>query len=1004
MATQVFADEELARLREFPDISREELFRFFTLTPADVAFVTPGRGRGPAERLGLSVALCSLPWLGFVPDRVADAPPVAVARLADQLEVDASMIRSYGKRAQTRTEHLRLVAQYLGWRLASAAELKELDEFLLARAMEHDSPTLLFRLGCEYLLSAKMIRPSPDTVVRRVVHAREQALRETYDRVSHELTPRRCAELDALLVMEPSIKMSRLRWLSTGPVEASAAAVRNEVEKLGYLRGLGADTLDMSVLPAERRRFLATLGRRLTVQALERREPERRYPILLTVVAQSAVDVLDEVVALFDQALSAKFSAAENRMKEELAERGKTGEDRQALLDDLLTIVTDPQIPDEDIGAMIRGESIGWERLRAAIAQARPRLPRDHGHLAALDSSYTYLRRFTPAVLSAVRFAGGTSATELLLAVDMLRELNATGRRKVFDEAPTGFVPTKWRGYLDEARKTGNAVAYRHFWELCVLVGLRDGLRTGDVFVPGSRRYADPAAYLLTPEQWEPQRAEFCRLVDKSDDPARALATIVEEWHEAMGELEMVLAPGDGPVRLDEDGDLVISPLTAEDIPSEATALKAELTAMLPFAPIVSLLIELDKRTGYLDCFTHAGGKQTRTPELKRNLIAVLLAYSTNLGLTNMAEASGISYDILTWTAEWYVREETLRAANLAIIGYHRRLSLTSAFGSGTLSSSDGQRFPTRGKSTTARVANQWFADEGLSTYTHVTDQHTTYGTKMIVTTRREAHYVLDEILGNATDLPITEHATDTHGVTLVNFALFDLLGMQLSPRIRDLGRVTLYRPGSRADAEARFPTAGHLLTRKLNLDLIAEHYDDLLRLAGSLKFGHATASLLVGKLSASTRQNALAAALKEYGAMRRTIYAARYLSDPDYRRKISRQLNKGESIHALKRDLIYAHEGAFRARHLEAQTEQAWCLTLATNAVIAWTTEYYGLAVDQMRREGRRIDDDVLSHISPAHSENINFFGAIEVDIDAELAQLGPTGYRPLRIRDTLF
>lgn len=170
------------------------------------------------------------------------------------------------------------------------------------------------------------------------------------------------------------------------------------------------------------------------------------------------------------------------------------------------------------------------------------------------------------------------------------------------------------------------------------------------------------------------------------------------------------------------------------------------------------------------------------------------------------------------------------------------------------------------------------------------------------------------------------------------------------------------------------------------------------------MKFRHATASLLVGKLSASTRENALAAALKEYGAMRRTIYAARYLSDPDYRRKISRQLNNGESIHALKRDLIYAHEGAFRARHLEAQTKQAWCLTLATNAVIAWTTEYYGLAVDQMRREGRLIDEVVLSHISPAHSENINFFGAIEVDIDAELAQLGPTGYRPLRVRDTLF
>ncbi|WSG60628.1 Tn3 family transposase [Nocardia sp. NBC_01730] len=56
---------------------------------------------------------------------------------------------------------------------------------------------------------------------------------------------------------------------------------------------------------------------------------------------------------------------------------------------------------------------------------------------------------------------------------------------------------------------------------------------------------------------------------------------------------------------------------------------------------------------------------------------------------------------------------------------------------------------------------------------------------------------------------------------------------------------------------------------------------------------------------------------------------------------------------------------------------------------------------VEQMRREGRRIDDDVLAHISPAQSENINLFGAIEVDIDAELALLG---YRPLRVRDTLF
>jgi hypothetical protein len=44
------------------------------------------------------------------------------------------------------------------------------------------------------------------------------------------------------------------------------------------------------------------------------------------------------------------------------------------------------------------------------------------------------------------------------------------------------------------------------------------------VFVPGSRRYADPASFLLTPEAWEPQRVEFCHLVGKPTAVGEALA------------------------------------------------------------------------------------------------------------------------------------------------------------------------------------------------------------------------------------------------------------------------------------------------------------------------------------------------------------------------------------------------------------------------------------------------------------------------------------------------
>lgn len=90
---------------------------------------------------------------------------------------------------------------------------------------------------------------------------------------------------------------------------------------------MDAHHLDLSMLPTERRRFLATLGRRSTVQGLQRRG-ERRYPILLALVAQSAIDQLEEVIALFDQAVSARESHAKAKTDAALAERAKKGEAR----------------------------------------------------------------------------------------------------------------------------------------------------------------------------------------------------------------------------------------------------------------------------------------------------------------------------------------------------------------------------------------------------------------------------------------------------------------------------------------------------------------------------------------------------------------------------------------------------------------------------------------------------------------------------------------------------
>ena len=142
------------------------------------------------------------------------------------------------------------------------------------------------------------------------------------------------------------------------------------------------------------------------------------------------------------------------------------------------------------------------------------------------------------------------------------------------------------------------------------------------------------------------------------------------------------------------------------------------------------------------------------------------------------------------------------------------------------------------------------------------------------------------------------------------------------------------------------------------------------------MKFGHTTASLIIAKLHASSRQNALARALQEYGRLVPTIYLCRYVADEELRRRVRRQFNKGESLHALRRDLFLAHQFHVRRRHLDDQVEQALCLTLITNAAVLWITSYLGDALEALRADGYPVTEEHAAHLTPAQHDHINFYG----------------------------
>ena len=118
--------------------------------------------------------------------------------------------------------------------------------------------------------------------------------------------------------------------------------------------------------------------------------------------------------------------------------------------------------------------------------------------------------------------------------------------------------------------------------------------------------------------------------------------------------------------------------------------------------------------------------------------------------------------------------------------------------------------------------------------------------------------------------------------------------------------------------------------------------------------------------------------ALAEIGRVHKTIHILRTLDDEEYRRRMGRELNKGEASHDLSRFLCFGKEGALRGREFGDQIHTFSCLSVLHNAVVAWNTLHIGPIVGQLRAEGQVIDDDILGLTTPLFRKHVNPFGSI--------------------------
>lgn len=278
-----------------------------------------------------------------------------------------------------------------------------------------------------------------------------------------------------------------------------------------------------------------------------------------------------------------------------------------------------------------------------------------------------------------------------------------------------------------------------------------------------------------------------------------------------------------------------------------------------------------------------------------------------------------------------------------------------------------------------------------MTYYNLVSDQFTGLHAITVPGTLRDSLVLLSVVLEQETELQPTQIMTDTGAYSDVVFGLFRLLGFRFSPRLADVGGTRFWR----IDSDADYGSFNSVARQKVNLELIARHWDDLLRLAGSLKLGKVSPAGIMRTLQTGDRSTRLAQALAEFGRIDKSLHTLNYIDDEDKRRATLIQLNRGESRHSVAREVFHGKRGELRQRYREGQEDQLNSLGLVTHVIILWNTIYIEAVLNQLRREGDTVRDEDVARLSPLIHAHINMLGRYSFAVPDAVAR---GELRPLR------
>ncbi len=313
----------------------------------------------------------------------------------------------------------------------------------------------------------------------------------------------------------------------------------------------------------------------------------------------------------------------------------------------------------------------------------------------------------------------------------------------------------------------------------------------------GADRYRNPDEDL--PADFADRRAPYYEALGLPLDADTFVAGLQADMRAGFARLDAGL-PRNPHVRITNrrGGWITVSPLRARSNPENIDAVKAEVTADWPMTGLLDMVKEADLRLGFTDALGSPTAYETldRT-ELRPRLLLCLYGLGTNAGLRRLdaSRDGGPSYRDLAYARRRYLTPDRLREAIAVVANGTLRARNPLLWGEGTTAcASDSKHFGAWDQNLTT----QWHVrhgGRGVMIYWHVERNSLCIHSQLKSPSSSEVASMIEGVLRHSTEMAVDRQYVDSHGQSVVAFAFTKLLGFQLMPWLKRIGKQRLYRP-----------------------------------------------------------------------------------------------------------------------------------------------------------------------------------------------------------------